>query len=112
MADDFMEKFRLTEADKERIREAYAGLIERQFEAMETHYMDIFRKLPAETLESMSPQDAARYIGMVVQEAAEGISRGAALLQKEVADISRDEERMSRIRKSFLDSLGFKEAGA
>lgn len=111
MADDgYLDKFRLTPMHKEKIKEAFNALIERQFEAMENTYMGIFRDLPRGAAERMSPQEAARYVDMVVQEAAANITRGASLMRKEVDNVARDEAKMEEIRKSFLDSIGFKES--
>lgn len=111
MGDEYLDKFRLTAEHKEKIREAYCGLIERQFEAMESVYMGLFRELPREVAERMSPQEAARYVDMVVKAAAENITKGAAAIHKEASNVAKDEARMAEIRKEFLDSLGYKEAG-
>ena len=107
---DGMDKFRLTAEHREKIKEAFNELMDRQFEAMEGSYMELFRSLPSGVAESMSPQEAARFVDMVVREAASNISKGAAALQKEVANVAKDGEKMDRIRKEFLDSLGYKEA--
>ena len=110
MAEDVMDKFRLTAEHKEKIKEAFNALIDGQFEAMEGTYMELFRSLPSGVAESMSPQEAARSLDMVVVEAASNISKGAAAIQKEVANVAKDDAKMDRIRKSFLESLGYKEA--
>ena len=110
MGDEYLDKFRLTAEHKEKIREAFDRLIERQFEAMESTYMGIFRDLPREVAENMSPQEAASYVDMVIKAASENITRGAEAIHREAANVVKDEAKMRELRKEFLDSLGFKEA--
>ena len=109
MGDDYLEKFRLTAEHKKIMKEAFSELIERQFEAMGSAYMDIFRGLPGDVAESMSPQEASELVGMVVKEAAANITNGAALIQKEAAKVVKDDAKMAEIRKKFLESLVLKE---
>ena len=111
MADDRLGKFRLTAEHKRALKEAFCELMDRQFEAMESSYADIFGGLPEGVAESMSPQEAARLVDMVVKEAAGNIAAGAKAVCGEVANVAKDEERMSEIRRSFMDSMGLKEAG-
>ena len=111
MERDCTDKFRLTAEQKEKIKEASNELMDRQFEAMEGSYMELFGRLPSDVAEAMSPKEAARFVDMVVQEAASNIKKGAAAIHKEAANVMRDEAKMAEIRKSFLDSLGYKEAG-
>lgn len=110
MGDDFgyLEKFRLTDEHKDAVRKAFLELVEGQLDALEGQYMELFRKLPRDVAERMTPQEAAGYVDMVIREAASVITAGASALHREAAGVMKDEEKMARIRKSFLDGLGFR----
>ena len=109
IGDEYLDKFRLTAEHKEKIRESFNALIERQFEAMEDTYLGLFRELPREVAENMSPQEAAQYVDMVVKAATENITKGASLLHKEAANVAKDEAKIAQLRAEFLESLGYKE---
>lgn len=109
MGDDRLGKFSLTAEHRRIIKEAFNELMDRQFEAMESSYADIFRGLPEGVAESMSPQEAARLVDMVVRAAADNIAAGAKAVCGEVANVAKDEARMEGIRKSFMEGMSPKE---
>ena len=109
MADDYLEKFRLTAEHKKQMKEAFNALMDKQFEALEGTYLEMFKGLPRDVAENMSPQDAAHYVDMVVKEAADSITKGVTVIKRKVDEVARDDAKMAEIRKSFLDSLGYKE---
>ena len=108
--DEYLKKFSMTSAQKSQMRAAIMTLIDRQLDAMESTYLDMFKSLPREVAEKMSPEEASRYVDMVIKEAAGSITRGAEAIHNEAEKITNDEEKMASIRKEFLDSLNFKEA--
>ena len=110
MNGDCFEKFRLTDENKAELKKAFSALIDRQFEAFEGAYLDMFKRLPREVAERMTPQEAAGYVDMVVKEAAKRLEESFARLSDKIEEVSKDEKRMSEIRKEFLNSLGYKEA--
>ena len=105
-----LEKFHLTEENKEELKSAFSGLLDKQFEAFESVYLDMFKGLPNEVVESMTPQEAAGYVDMVVKEAAKRLEESFERLSAKMGEVAKDEEKMSEIRKKFLGGLGYKEA--
>lgn len=112
MADDYgyLEKFRLSPVQRESVRRAFMELVESQLDALEGQYLDLFRKLPRDVAERMTPQEAAGYVDMVIKEAASVLVNGASILNREAVNVMKDEEKMAGIRKAFLDGLGFRES--
>ena len=109
MADEYLDKFRITAEHKRMIKEAFIAIVDRQLDPLGETCIELFKGLPREAAESMTPKEATQYVDMVMKDAAESLAKGANALMGEVSSIAKDEAKMSKLRKEFLDSIGFKE---
>lgn len=109
MSDDYLNKFRLTAEHKAAVKEAFIGIIDKYLEAFDNEYLEMLKGLPRDVAENMTPQDAVAFVDMVVKQAVESITASANVLRNKIGEMAKDEKEMEKIRKSFLDSMGYKE---
>lgn len=97
-----LEKFRITAEHKEAFKRGVLETLDRQFETLEETYLEIFKGLPYEVVEAMTPREAAGYVDLVVKAAVNNLTKGSEAMRKEMLELLKDKDKMDGIRSAFI----------
>ena len=101
-----LSRFRFSEAARQKVKDAYAKVIDEQLDAVEANYGSIFSGFSTDELEGMSDKDASGFVSLVLEELGRAISASGQKVKSEMSSIASDSDLIGSLSKAFRESSG------
>ena len=99
-------RFAFPEAARQKVKDAYAKVIDEQLDAVEANYGSIFSGFSTDELEGMSDKDASGFVSLVLEELGKSIAASGQKVNSEMSKIASDSDLIGSLSKAFRESSG------